>query len=75
MQPYVVTDGLVTWLRTPYGGPDLAVIEMEAPGTGWQPAYLDWDRGQRVAQIRWNGPLPDTVNLRVNGEITGYWQK
>lgn len=71
MKPYLTGDG---WLRVAYSGPDIATIEIEATGAGWQPAYLDWDRGQRVAQIRWEGkPMPADVNLRVNGQITGYW--
>jgi hypothetical protein len=63
------------WLRVPYDGPELAVIELEATGTGWQPAYLDWDdTGRRVAQIPWHNDLmPAAVNLRVDGTITGTW--
>lgn len=70
MKPYVTGDG---WLRVAFDGPELAVIEMEAPGTGWQPAFLDWDEAGRVAQIRWDGPVPAMVMLRVNGRVTGTW--
>jgi len=67
--PEVTDDG---WLRVPYDGPELAVIEMEAPGLGWQPAYLDWDAaGRRVAQVRWEAPVPSAVMLRVDGIVTG----
>jgi hypothetical protein len=67
--PVVTEDG---WLQVPYDGPELAVIEMETPGGGWQPAYLDWNtRGERVAQVRWDGPLPDAVHLRVDGVLAG----
>ena len=65
-----ISDG---WLRVAYDGPDLAVIEMETDGTGWQPAYLDYRDGKRCAQVRWDGPLPAGINLRVDGEITAFW--
>ena len=69
MNPWITADG---WLRVTYDGPELAVIEIELPGTGWLPAYLGYgDRGERVAQVRWDGPVPGVVNLRVNGVITG----
>lgn len=61
------------WLRVAYDGPDLAVIEMEAAGTGWLDAYLDYRDGRRVAQIRWDGPLPDAIYLRVDGVLTATW--
>lgn len=62
-----VCDG---WLRVDYDGPDLAFIEMEATGTGWLDAYLDYRDGQRCAQIRWDGDqLPTVINLRVDGHI------
>jgi hypothetical protein len=62
------------WLRIDYDGPDIAQIFIEATGTGWQPAYLDYRNGHRIAQIRWNGDtLPDTINLRVDGQITATW--
>jgi hypothetical protein len=62
------------WLRVAYDGPDLAFIEMEATGTGWKDAYLDYRDGRRVAQIRWDGDrLPDAIHLRVNGVITATW--
>jgi len=70
--PELTGDG---WLRVPLPDPGHAVVELEATGTGWQPAYLDWDEaGQRVAQIRWDaGRMPAAVNLRVDGVITGTW--
>ena len=43
------------WLRINYDGPDIAQIFIEATGTGWQPAYLDYRSGRRIAQIRWEG--------------------
>ena len=61
------------WLRVNYDGPDLAVIEMEATGTGWLDAYLDYRDGRRCAQIRWDGPMPAAVHLRVDGVITATW--
>ena len=62
------------WLRINYGGPDIAQIFMEAAGTGWQPAYLDYRDGRRCAQIRWEGDqLPAAINLRVDGAITATW--
>lgn len=68
MRP-VVEDG---WLRVPYDGPELAVIELETPGAGWRDAYLDWAAdGRRVAQVRWDGPLPAAVHLRVDGVMKG----
>lgn len=72
MTPELTEDG---WLRVPYDGPELSVIELEATGAGWQAAYLDYDaRGGRVAQIRWNSDrMPAAVNLRVDGMITGTW--
>ena len=74
LEPYVTGDG---WLRVPLGDPGHATVEIEAHGTdGWQPAYLDYDdAGNRVAQIRWDGPVPETVNLRVDGEITGWYAR
>jgi hypothetical protein len=65
-----IADG---WLRVSYGGPELAFIELEATGTGWLDAYLDYRDGKRVAQVRWDGPLPAAINLRVDGEITATW--
>ena len=38
------------WLMTPYSGPELMAVEIEAGGT-WTPAYLDYDAGQRIAMI------------------------
>jgi hypothetical protein len=69
MQPELTDDG---WLRVAYDGPDMAVIEIETPGAGWQPAFLDYGRGgQRVAQVRWDGPVPAAMLLRVDGVIAG----
>jgi hypothetical protein len=66
-----IADG---WLRVSYDGPDLAFIELEATGTGWLDAFLDYRDGRRCAQIRWDSPaLPDGINLRVDGEITATW--
>jgi len=71
VDPYLTSDG---WLRIAYDGPELATIELEAPGTGWVPAYLDYDNsGNRVAQVRWDGPLPAVLHLRVDGAITATW--
>lgn len=50
------------WLVVPYDGPELVVIEIGLGGR-WIPAYLDWEDGQRVAQIRWEGPF-GTVEVR-----------
>ena len=62
------------WLRVAYDGPDLAVIEMEAPGTGWKDAYLDFRDGRRCAQIRWDADhLPVFIHLRVVGAFTATW--
>jgi len=56
------------WLRVAYDGPDLAVIEMEAPGTGWKDAYLDFRDGRRCAQIRWDADhLPVFIRRRKLG--------
>ena len=47
---------------------------MEATGTGWKDAYLDYRDGRRIAQIRWDGDqLPAAIHLRVDGVITGIW--
>lgn len=70
MEPHVTADG---WLRVPYSGPDIAVIEIETPGNGWQPAYLDYENGQRIAQIRWDGPRPGAMNVRVDGVVIGWY--
>jgi hypothetical protein len=57
------------WLRMNYEGPDLAVIEIETPGSGWLDAYLDYRDGRRCAQIRWDGPIPAAILLRVDGTV------
>jgi hypothetical protein len=43
------------WLRVPYSGGDLQRVAIAAGSSSpqaFQGAYLDWDNGQRVAQIR-----------------------
>lgn len=57
------------WLVTPYSGHDLARVEIGVGPAGqerWQPAFLDWVDGQRVAKIRPPG-IGGTVWLSVNG--------
>lgn len=64
------------WLRVPYTGHDLQRVAIAAgsrePGA-FEPAYLHWDNGQRVAQVRpANFAItgPATVWLSVDGTIT-----
>ena len=67
LEPWVTPNG---WLRIYYTGIDHAVVEMETPGEGFRPAYLDYEGGRRVAQVRWPYPdLPAAVNLRVDGVL------
>lgn len=52
------------WLRVPYDGPEIAIIEMRV-GNRWLDAYLDYDEaGHRTAQVPWAG-RPIDVELRV----------
>lgn len=70
MKMHVTEDG---WLRVPYAGPEMAVIEVQL-GAEWKPAYLDYEAGLRVAQVRYRGPLPAVLPVRVNGEIIMTWR-
>lgn len=70
MTPYLTADG---WLRMPYDGPEIAVIEIQLARGDWLPAYLDWDGGSRVAQVRWYQSLPPSGRIRVNGTVTASW--
>lgn len=41
------------WLTVPYTGHDLATVHIAVGDRNtWQPAYLDWADGERVAKIR-----------------------
>jgi hypothetical protein len=61
------------WLRLPYGGPELAQIEIgvgESEPTTWQPAFLNTVGDERVAQVRpvgFSAADQPKVWLRVNG--------
>lgn len=62
-------DGI--WLKIPYDGEELAVIEIGLPDGRWLPAYRDWDGdGTRVVQIR-AGPkeAAGPFRVRVNGTL------
>lgn len=66
-----VRDG---WLIVPYTGSDLARVHVAVGNEPqvWQPAFLDWVEGQRVAKVRARN-LPERAQrvwLRVGDEIT-----
>lgn len=58
-----------TWLKIPYDGPELAVIEIGLADGSWHAAYRDWDTdGTRVVQIRAGpGQVTGLIRVRVNG--------
>jgi len=67
-----VADG---WVCMAYAGTDLSRVEISAGAGEWQPAYLDWHNGDRVAKVRphtlaigdMHGAV--TVSLRVDGIV------
>ncbi|MGI5493781.1 hypothetical protein [Microtetraspora malaysiensis] len=66
-----VRDGWV--VVSPYEGPELAPISIAVGSQeSWQPAYLDWVDGVRVAKIRTPAPTgrPVQVWLRVGDTVT-----
>jgi hypothetical protein len=53
------------WLKIPYDGPELTVIEIGLANGTWHAAYRDWDDdGTRVVQIR-AGPAQAEGLIRV----------
>ncbi|MGI5493894.1 hypothetical protein [Microtetraspora malaysiensis] len=64
------------WVAVPYDGPELGSIHIavaQSPAEdNWQPAYLDYVDGRRVAKIRTPAPTgrPVGVWLRVGNTVT-----
>lgn len=59
------------WLKVPYDGPELVVIEIGLADGTWHPAFRDWDDdGTRVVMIRADpSAAAQNVSLRVAGVV------
>lgn len=61
------------WLKVPYDGPELTVIEIGLADGSWHPAFRDWDDdGTRVVMIQADpGQAAGPVTVRAGGVVRG----